>query len=421
MPRAAADIGKVIQVAGCVLFAASVLLVSPFASCQEFYSDGSVIVVEREGQVVDRLSVERIRLDYPELDARAEVNAALDSHGYIWAAIGYSVGSQHRGARGFERLFCSRDGGRTWTSQILPMTEDCHFIAFTVLDDDAFLLVTAVNNEDPAWRKLVRVWRSDDAGQTWRQTCEIAADPFENVGEGFLSLTQLRDGSILLPMCRWTDRGEERELVHSLFVSTDGGRSFPTTCTTYPDSVEAHVIELLSGRLLGAFRHQRPARPGETPEEIRALGGDPEWKNPATGKQANSVFKHVWIGASADGGRTWGEVGAVRDGQGRALLVFGECHGQLVQVPDGRVVLVHDCRYPYDRSEMRARVSNDEGRTWEPETYHVSGGMGYPSSVALPDGTIVTITGCTRLDARFRPIDGWQAEAIRWRLPARGP
>lgn len=404
-----------------LLFTASVLLGSPFAPCQEFYDDEGVIVVERDGQVVDRLPAERIQLDYPELDARAEVNADLDSHGHIWAAIGYSVGSQHQATLGFERLFHSSDGGRTWTSQTLPMTEDCHFIAFTVLDDDALLLVTAVNNEDPLWRKLVRVWRSEDAGKTWQQTCEITSEPFENVGEGFLSLTQLSDGTILLPMCRWTDRGEERELVHSLFASTDGGRSFPTAYTTCPDSVEAHVIELLSGRLLGAFRHQRPARPGETADEIRALGGDPEWKNPATGRQANSVFKHVWIGASSDGGRTWGEFGAVRDREGRPLLVFGECHGQLVQVPDGRVVLVHDCRYPYDRSEIRARVSNDEGRTWEPGTYHVSAGMGYPSSVALPDGTIVTITGTTRLDARFRPIGGWRAEVIRWRLPPQGP
>ncbi len=393
------------------------LLQNPSVRCEGFNSDRRVIVVERDGEVVDRLPAERVQLDYPELNARAEVNAALDSKGEIWAAIGYSVGSQHQGTLGFERIFHSGDGGRTWTSRILPMTEDCHFLAFTVLADDALLLVTAVNNEDPAWRKLVRIWRSEDAGETWQQTCEIPCNPFENVGEGFLSLTQLSDGTIVLPMCRWTDRGEERELVHSLFASTDGGRSFPEAYATSPDCHEAHVIQLASGRLLGAFRYQRPAKPGETPDEIQALGGDPAWKNPANGKQAKSVFKHVWVGASADKGRTWGELGALRDSQGRALLVFGECHGQLVEAPDGRVVLVHDRRYPYEQAEMRARVSNDEGRTWQPEIYHISGGMGYPSSVALADGTIVTITGTTRLDARFRPVGGWQAEAIRWRLP----
>jgi hypothetical protein len=47
--------------------------------------------------------------------------------------------------------------------------------------------------------------------------------------------------------------------------------------------------------------------------------------------------------------------------------------------------------------------------------------MGYPASVALPDGTLVTITGTTRLDARFRPLAGWTAHAIRWRLPERPP
>jgi hypothetical protein len=49
--------------------------------------------------------------------------------------------------------------------------------------------------------------------------------------------------------------------------------------------------------------------------------------------------------------------------------------------------------------------------------YHVSDGIGYPSSVALTDGTIVTITGATKLDASFRPIGEWRAQAIRWRLP----
>ena len=94
------------------------------------------------------------------------------------------------------------------------------------------------------------------------------------------------------------------------------------------------------------------------------------------------------------------------------MLEFGEPHGQLVQVPDGRVVLVHDRRYPYQHAHTRARISNDEGRTWEPEIYHVSDGMGYPASVALPDGTVVTITGNTKLDASFRPIGKWRVQAM---------
>ena len=402
-----------------IVFAAAAwtLLHEASARCEDFYSDPNAVLVARQGKIVARLPAERIRLEYPELNARAEVNAALDSKGNLWAAIGYSVGNRHQDPGGFERLFCSRDGGRTWTSQILPMTEDCHFMAFTVLSDDSLLLVTAVSRDDPSWRKLVNVYGSKDLGKTWQKTCRIHCDPFEHVGEGFLSMTQLNDGPLLLPIARWTDRGDQRELLHGVFASSDGGRTFPAAYPTFRDCVEAHVIQLRSGRLLGAFRYQRPPHEGETPEAIRAFGGSPGWVHPTTGKAARSAFKHVFIGHSDDNGRTWKDLHAVRDRHGQALLDFGETHGQLVQVPDGRVVLVHDCRYPYQEAHTRARVSRDEGQTWEPEIYHVSNGMGYPSSVALGDGTMVTITGNTKLNASFQPVAGWQAQVIRWQLP----
>ncbi|NQT15833.1 MAG: exo-alpha-sialidase, partial [Planctomycetes bacterium] len=223
--------------------------------------------------------------------------------------------------------------------------------------------------------------------------------------------------TLLLPMARWTDRDEKRELVHSVFASRDAGDSFPTSHATFSDCHEAHVIQLRSGRLLGAFRYQRPPHPGETPDEIRALGGNPDWAHPTTGKRPKSAFKHVWIGESDDLGRTWKCFGAVRDRHGRPLLDFGEAHGQLVEAPDGRVVLVHDCRYPYERAHIRARLSHDEGRTWDPEIYYLSEGIGYPSSVALADGTLVTVTGNTMLDKSFQPIGQWRAQAIRWKLP----
>ena len=61
----------------------------------------------------------------------------------------------------------------------------------------------------------------------------------------------------------------------------------------------------------------------------------------------------------------------------------------------------------------------DDDRTWGPEIYHVSNGIGYPASAALPDGTIVTVVGSTQLDASFQPKGRWRAQAVRWRLPGR--
>ena len=128
------------------------------------------------------------------------------------------------------------------------------------------------------------------------------------------------------------------------------------------------------------------------------------------------LFKHVFLGDSPDGSRTWEHLRPLSDAEGRPLLVFGECHGQLVELPDGRVVLVHDRRYPYDKGETIGRVSEDGGKAWSRYVYHLSEGSGYPASVALDDGTIVTVVGNTRLDAQSRPIEPWRVQSVRWRL-----
>ena len=98
------------------------------------------------------------------------------------------------------------------------------------------------------------------------------------------------------------------------------------------------------------------------------------------------------------------------------MLELGECHGQMVELADGRLVLSHDRRYPYDRGETIGRVSEDGGKTWLRKGYHISDGSGYPTSVALNDGTIVTVVGNTRPDPRSRPTEAWSFQVVRWRL-----
>ena len=379
---------------------------------KDFYPDSNTLVLERDGKVVARLPVERIPLKYPELSARAEAYVALGAKGDVWAAVSYNTPAAETGPLGPERLFRSSDGGKTWSSQILPQPEGYRCMAFTVLQNETLLLLSGVPNakEGTATRRAVQVYASSDMEKTWGPEGKVTSEPFDQIGEGALSLTQLRDGTVLLPVTRWTDYAdEERKSLHSVFLSNDDGRSFWASFSTFPDCYEVHVIQLKSGRLLGAFRHQRKRRASETIDQIKSLGGSPE--------SDYAVFKHVFLGESDDGGKTWKNFRPLLDHRGRALLTFGEAHGQLVQVPDGRVVLVHDCRYPYQQGENRARASRDGGKTWEPERYHLSFGHGYPSSVALPDGTIVTVTGSTPFTASANPVGGWRVQAIRWRLP----
>lgn len=130
---------------------------------------------------------------------------------------------------------------------------------------------------------------------------------------------------------------------------------------------------------------------------------------------AGRIFKHVFLGDSDDGGLTWNAQRPVVDKAGRPLVVFGEPHGQLVKLTDRKVVLVSDHRYPYELGETVAWLSLDGGRTWTGTKCHLSAGSGYAASVTLRDGTILTVTGTTRLDAKSKPVEPWKVQAIRWK------
>jgi len=106
-------------------------------------------------------------------------------------------------------------------------------------------------------------------------------------------------------------------------------------------------------------------------------------------------------------------------------MAHGESNGELVELGDGRLVLVHQTRYaePPDRargyfrgrSQLCARVSLDHGRTWLPERYRLLFGFGYSSTLALEDDTLITVTGTSLGDNG----DPRRAAAIRWSLADR--
>jgi hypothetical protein len=388
------------------------------------------IKVTRQGELVGELAVERIPLDYPELSARPEANMAFAPDGDIWAAIGHMCSETLRP----ERLFHSKDGGRTWTSQVMAPAETHCMHAFTVLNDYTMLLFIGKQGT-PEGRTFLEAFTSKDQGQTWQSVSTIFPDPLDNVSGGFDSLTQLRDGTVIYPFVRRSEKTEIKKgiMVQHVIRSTDGGHSWeiaeitesdlaflgaspedrcPGMGGTFPGCCESQILELADGKLLAAFRYQPFLF--ELPwykDKAKEWGGKPYQSGEV------NCFKHVFLGDSLDGGRTWQNLRPLRDAEGNPLLEHGECHGQLVQVPDGRVVLVHDRRYPYECCETRARVSLDGGQTWKREIFHLSPGSCYPSSVALQDGTIITVINTSRLDPSAKPLTPWNAEVLRWRLP----
>ena len=99
-----------------------------------------------------------------------------------------------------------------------------------------------------------------------------------------------------------------------------------------------------------------------------------------------SQGESLWQGVSHDRGRTW---------QARKTGVKGHPPSGLVALGDGRLVLTYGYRHP--PYGIRAVISNDEGLTWD--TDHVivlrndgaGFDLGYPCSMELEDGTILTV------------------------------
>ena len=389
------------------------------AADSPFHQNPNELVVTIGDEFVSYLPCERIKLEYdwPWQTHQIGTGVGRTSDGKLYAAVNHI-------------LFSSADGGQTWSGwdSGVPSVS-----AFLVLKDDSFLMARGVGGG-------IEFHRSTDRGRTWELVSTLSAEPFERIGEGFLALTQLRDGTVLFPVCRWNSlpEGTLPAFPQYVFRSTDGGLTWagggdselwrtlnearlvprsvgpdsrwPGEGGTFPGCLETHLLELADGKLLAAFRYSGYSPPWHK-EKAEGWGGRPQPDG------IGRYFKNVFLGDSLDGGRTWQSLRPLLDAQGQALLEVGECHGQLVQVPDGRVVLVHDFRYPYLEMQVLAHISEDGGQTWLPEKYRLSFGYGYPSSTVLDDGTIITVTGCPRMSAsgHMEDPDAYEACIILWR------
>ena len=370
--------------------------------------------------VVQTLPCQRVALEYPckDLDnpshwqfgERGQVTLATTKNGDVWA---FTQGG---------RLFRSQDGGKSWAWTCGSTATDSDDLTFTVLADDSFLVVGSTTGNIWGEGEALAVHRSTDQGRTWKLIGTISPPaPYARLGDDTPGLTQLSDGTILLPTQVYGPLGDSTLRGHIMCRSTDGGSTWSTSPVTWeanqfhPDAHkfpacrpddnlirgEAHVLELASGRLLMTLRYQW----------LHGLPGGEPWA---------PLSKQAMFLDSDDGGLTWTNARPTFDAGGQPILVNGECHGWCAQLADGRIVLVHDHRFPHVEGQTIARVSHDEGRTWERHTYHLIFGAGYPATLALDDGTILTVSGAglqTPPGKARTSRNLWTTVAIRWNLP----
>jgi Neuraminidase (sialidase) len=273
----------------------------------------------------------------------------------------------------------SRDDGKTWSA---PET-----INNTPLDDrDAGILVTnrgtiivswftSLAFDDSNYAKhyppdTVKSWkrhaeklgpeirkhwlgswvrRSTDGGRTW-------GEPIRVLGTAPHGPIQLRDGRLL-----YTGRVHwDAEPAISVEESRDDGQTWRRIGTVplpsdidIRDCHEPHPVEAADGTLIVMIREQK---------KIIMLQSE-----------------------SADGGKTWSTA--------HSTGIWG-LPPHLLRLKDNRIVAVYGHRRkPFSE---RACISTDNGKTWNGENPielapALDGDLGYPASVELDDGSILTV------------------------------
>lgn len=226
-----------------------------------------------------------------------------------------------------------------------------------------------------AWIRL-----STDGGDTWRAPILAPRTGWPSLS-GHASAMVRADGVSLVFMTAVSDDGWKRRPV--VYASVDGGAYWTFLAAMTPaDDDGAAIADRNMPLRFAAHRYFYPR--GITLPDGRLIASIRCQRDP-TSVLWTEIF------ASDDGGRTWGFLSRVND--------WG-APGDLVRMRDGRLVCVYGYRLP--PFGVRARVSEDEGRTWGREwILRDDGGswdLGYPRVVERAPGQLLTVYYMNRRD-----------------------
>lgn len=333
-------------------------------------------------------------------------------NGELWAVFRYAgafsvqavrLGKYDHVDKG-ARIACSRslDDGYTWSPiTILPPSDpecgeqDCsitelrdgslliNFFRWRVVPEaeKRRLLYPAYHLYDGSWADVEGPWviRSHDGGKSWEPPVRVDSSPLARAGTADAVL-ELPDGALLMGI--YGAHHLSRVCASYAVRSTDGGRTWGNASLIAQDPAERISFEEPALTLTPA---------GHLIAVLRA--GEPH------------NYQYLYTAFSYDGGQTWTEL--------QQTPMWGH-PAHVMSLADGRLL----CTYGYRRPPfgVRACLSEDNGRTWDIGHEIIlrddgtSRDVGYPTSVQLPDGTILTayyIHGEDRV--RHIAVTRWQA------------
>lgn len=284
----------------------------------------------------------------------------------------------HGGWEGDVACWASEDGGKLWTLRGTPAvheptTNRMNVAAGLGHDDTLIVLASGWDKRPPkgqaqygeVGQTVLPMWTclSEDGGRTWTrgENVPLPGDASQRIIP-FGDIVRLSDG--LLGVCIYSWEPPNGHNAY-FYTSADKGQSWRVCGTIRKGNTnETTPIALPDGRVLAVGR---------------TLGA-----------------AHLDLFESTDGGKSWADNGPVTGDH--------EHPGHLLQLKDGRLLLSHGRRCKANNPfylGLGYKLSTDGGRTWGRsegllESRHV-GGMhwphsdgGYPSSVQLADGTLVT-------------------------------
>jgi hypothetical protein len=284
-------------------------------------------------------------------------------------------------------LIRSRDNGRTWDSDTFQAVHKLDITAEEIdalgprsyepegpLDfssPDTLIMSGGVpalfKPDSQAWLRA-----SEDGGLTWRRPILLPLGDFPSLTGNGSSMLRA-DGMHLMGLTVTRDDGWSNQPI--VYASADGMNWRFLSCVVPVKDDGSSESERQRPFIFGAIRYIYPKLIGLS--DGRTLCGL-RFQREADGVIWTEIFE------SLDGARTWSFLSRVGD--------WG-APGDIVEMQDGRIACVYGYRLP--PYGIRARTSEDGGRTWGPEQLLRDDGgswdLGYPRVIEHEPGRLLAV------------------------------
>jgi hypothetical protein len=298
--------------------------------------------------------------------------------------------------------------------RVIPFRGLGHFPVMIKLRDGALLAAFRAGAGSLGIGGRLDVSRSADGGKTWSKPVMAIDSPWDDRNP---SLGQMPDGAVVLAyteMHSYTPDGKFDLKAGPCFLNTvasaDGGKTWTAKRqveSPFADPSPYGKIHVTKGGMALLSLYQLPSN---RVAMLRSTDSGKTWKDPTflPGHHETQIFpldekqflaftrieeektpEGILLSESQDGGRTWIH--------SRNLFKAKQWPCDVTALKSGSLLLTHGARQGRGKSGAGVVLSKDNGKTWDAEHGVLIGwdslndDTGYPTTVQLDDGTIVTM------------------------------